>query len=129
MTTKKPELEYEGDSHIVRVAAVDGRGLARFFIGSALSPEEAEEAAERFTGWYHALPGGMNYTGGIDRALDRLVAAVTEAIIAYDASGDHRHDGSPVPGDCVRCNVVASLPNTAVARIQRAHTERKSPRR
>jgi len=56
--------------------------------------------------------------------LDRYVAAIVEATIAYDASGDHRHDGSPRPGDCVRCNVVEALPNTAVARIQRANAER-----
>lgn len=58
--------------------------------------------------------------------LDTFVNTLTEAVIAYDASGDHRHAGSPVPGDCVRCNVVEALPNTAVARIQRAHAARRS---
>lgn len=52
--------------------------------------------------------------------LDVYVAALVVATIDYDASGDHVHAGSPIPGDCVRCNVVASLPNTAAAEIAQA---------
>ncbi len=63
----------------------------------------------------------------VDRALDRLdtyVNAIVEATIAYDASGDHKHAGSPVPGDCIRCNVVASLHPYAIRRIEDARAKR-----
>lgn len=35
--------------------------------------------------------------------LDILIKSVSAAIAAYDASGDHQHQGSPWPGDCLRC--------------------------
>jgi len=60
------------------------------------------------------------------RALDTYVEAIIDATIAYDASGDHQHAGSPVPGDCIRCNVVASLHPYAIRRIEEARASRKS---
>jgi len=38
--------------------------------------------------------------------------------IAYDTTGDHNHDGSPVPGDCIRCNVLAALPKHIANRVR-----------
>jgi hypothetical protein len=55
-----------------------------------------------------------------NRSLDWLVDAVVNAVTAYDASGDHRHAGSPVPGDCIRCDIIATLPPYARARIDAA---------
>lgn len=57
--------------------------------------------------------------------LDVLNDKIVEAVIAYDASGDHRHAGSPIPGDCVRCNVVASLHPWAQRKIEAAATTRR----
>jgi hypothetical protein len=45
-------------------------------------------------------------------ALDTLLAAVSDAVRTYDASGDHSHNGSPVPGDCIRCRIVRELPES-----------------
>lgn len=42
--------------------------------------------------------------------LDALTSAVVLAIREYDATGDHHHGGGPVPGDCIRCALVAALP-------------------
>lgn len=45
--------------------------------------------------------------------LDALTSAVVLAIREYDATGDHHHGGGPVPGDCIRCALVAALPKWA----------------
>lgn len=37
------------------------------------------------------------------RAVTQLVESVSAAIAAYDATGDHKHQGGPYPGDCLRC--------------------------
>jgi len=42
-------------------------------------------------------------------ALDRLRQKLLAAVAEYDRSGDHNHDGAPVPGDCVRCKVLVAL--------------------
>lgn len=55
--------------------------------------------------------------------LDNYIAAIVEATLVYDKTSDHRHAGSPVPGDCIRCNVVAALPQaTADALRKRVRT-------
>jgi len=59
-------------------------------------------------------------------ALDIFVQAIVDATIAYDATGDHRHDGSPVPGDCIRCNVLAALPDYVANRVREVAFEVKS---
>ncbi len=59
--------------------------------------------------------------------LDTLVDTIAQAVVVYDVSGDHRHAGSPVPGDCIRCNVLAALPPGAVARATAAVEARRCP--
>ncbi len=66
-----------------------------------------------------------------ERPLDRYVAAIVAATKEYDRTGDHKHEGAPVPGDCVRCNVVAYLPPYAQAQLdakaEREHRQTRHP--
>jgi hypothetical protein len=60
-----------------------------------------------------------------DSPLNTLVNGIVDRVIEYDATGDHRHGGAPVPGDCIRCNVVASLHPWAQRKIEAAATARR----
>lgn len=48
-----------------------------------------------YTEWLAAI--------GVECPVKRLVSDVLTAIAAYDATGDHQHQGGPYPGDCLRC--------------------------
>jgi len=51
-------------------------------------------------------------------ALPEYIEALVQATIRYEASGDHRHNGGPFPGDCIRCNLLPLLPDSATPRVR-----------
>lgn len=63
----------------------------------------AEGAAEDLRAYVPAEV--LNPESPLPTPLDTLIATVRAAIHVYDASGDHRHAGSPRPGDCLRCTL------------------------